>query len=117
MQDGLRKQGHEAVRAALGGGLEFNDVVVVAASDYEIHFFVGEFRRLFHSPALLAEETGQQIEVVALAARALRIRIGKLGSHGVTLATLIIVAVVIIMAVLVVKVKAGLYGKIVQFLI
>jgi hypothetical protein len=106
LQDGLREQRHEAVRAAFGGGLEFNDVAVVPASDDEIHFIVGELRLLFHSPAVLAKETGKQIEVVALAARAWRIRIGKRGGHGLTVATLIIVAVVIIMAELTAEVKA-----------
>jgi hypothetical protein len=55
---------------------------------------------------VLAKETGKQIEVVALAARAWRIRIGKRGGHGLTVATLIIVAVVIIMAELTAEVKA-----------
>ena len=107
LQDGLREQGHKAVRAALGCGLEFNDVSVVASGDDEIHFFVGELRLLSYSPAVLAEETGEQIEVVALAARALRVRIGKRGGHGFILATVIIVAVVIIMAALTVEVKAS----------
>jgi hypothetical protein len=56
---------------------------------------------------VLAEETGEQIEVVALAARARRVLIGKRGGHGFTLATLITVAVVIIMAALTVEVKAS----------
>jgi hypothetical protein len=103
-------RGHEAVRAALGCGLEFNDVSVVASGDDEIHFFVGELSRLFYSPAVLAEETGEQIKVVALAARALRVRIGKWGGHGFTLATVIIVAVVITMAALTREVKGALFS-------
>jgi hypothetical protein len=56
---------------------------------------------------VLAEETGEQIKVVALAARALRVRIGKRGGHGFTLATAIIVAVVIIMAALTREIRAS----------
>ena len=59
LQDGLREQGHEAVRAAFGGGLEFNDVSVVVACDDQIHFLVGKLRSLFDTPAVLAKETGE----------------------------------------------------------
>jgi hypothetical protein len=59
LQDGLREQGHEAVRAAFGGGLEFYDVSVVVACDDQIHFLVGKLRPLFHTPAVLAKKTGE----------------------------------------------------------
>jgi len=72
----------------------------------EIHFLIGELRLLFHTPAVLAKETGEQIEVVALATRAWRNRIGKRGCHVITLAMLVTVAVVIIMAELTAEVKA-----------
>jgi hypothetical protein len=80
---------------------------VAAASYDEIHLLVRELRLLFHTPAVLAKETGEQIEVVALAVHAWRNRIGKRGGHVITVAMLVIVAVVIIMAALAAEVKAS----------
>jgi hypothetical protein len=56
---------------------------------------------------VLAKEAGDEILELAPTVRAGRVRIGKRGGHGFTLATLIIVAVVIIMAALTVEVKAS----------
>ena len=85
--------------------MQFYDVSLVAAGDDDIHSLVGEHRLLFHPPAVLAKEAGDEILELALAARARRVRIGKRRGHGFTLATLIIVAVVIIMAARAAEVK------------
>jgi hypothetical protein len=42
LQDGLREQGHEAIRPSLGGGLDLDDVTLVAAGDGEVGSSFGE---------------------------------------------------------------------------
>jgi hypothetical protein len=107
LEDGLREQGHKPVRPALGGNFAFDDVALVTAGDDEVRTLVGGHRLLFHPPAVLAKEVGDEVLELAPTVRARRVRIGKRGGHGFILATLIIVAVVIIMAELTVEVKAS----------
>jgi hypothetical protein len=91
--------------------LQFDDVALITAGDDDVRTLVGEHRLLLHPPAVLAKEVGEEVLELAPAVRARRVRIGKRGGHGFTLATLIIVAVVIIMAVLREHVKADLVFK------
>jgi hypothetical protein len=81
--------------------------LIVVLNPWVVRTPVGGYRLLFHPPAVLAKEVGDEVLELSPIVRAGRVRIGKRGGHVFTLATLIIVAVVIIMAALTVEVKAS----------
>jgi hypothetical protein len=93
-------------RRQLALALDRNDPALVTAGDDDVRTLVGGHRLLFHPPAVLAKEVGDEVLELAPTVLARRVRIGKRGGHGFTLATLVIVAVVILMAALTVEVKA-----------